>query len=53
MGDEPRGSRKGGQGDEVAPRKRAYGLEKLLPQVRPGNVHPEEDLGPPAGREAW
>ena len=53
MGDEPHGSRRSGQGDEVSPRKRAYDLTKLLSQVRPGNVHPEEDLGPAVGREAW
>ena len=35
------------------PRRRVYDLAAMLAQVRPGNVHPEQDWGPAAGREAW
>jgi antitoxin MazE len=28
-------------------------LEELLDRVTSANAHPEADLGPPVGREAW
>lgn len=30
-----------------------FTLTKLLAQVRPGNLHAEEDFGDPVGREVW
>jgi antitoxin MazE len=37
----------------VAPICPTYTLEELLSQVTEQNLHPEQEIGPAVGREAW
>jgi antitoxin MazE len=37
----------------VTPEADVPSLDALLAQVDPENVHPETDVGPAVGREAW
>ena len=41
------------QGDRVILRKRPYDLDEMLSQINPGNLHTEQDTGPPQGKEQW
>jgi len=41
------------EGRSLVLRKHRYRLDALLKQVRPENLHGEQDWGPRAGREAW
>jgi antitoxin MazE len=37
----------------VTPRPEPISLEKLLAGITPDNLHDEQDLGGPVGREVW
>ena len=41
------------QGDRVVMRKRRYDLADMLSQVTDENLHPEQDMGDPQGKEQW
>ena len=41
------------QGDRVVMRKRPYDLADMLSQVTDENLHPEQDMGAPKGKEQW
>ena len=34
-------------------RRPVFDLDRLLAEIRPENLHPEVDAGPPSGNEAW
>ncbi len=37
----------------VRPARRTYNLDDLLAQITPDNLHGEQDLGHPVGKEEW
>ena len=41
------------RGDRVVMRKRPYDLAGLLSLVTDDNLHPEQDIGEPQGKEQW
>ncbi len=41
------------QGDRVVMRKRPYDLADMLSQVTDENLHSEQDMGAPQGKEQW
>ncbi len=42
-----------GDGLVLTPIRPVYTLDQLLAQVTEQNLHPEQEIGPAVGREAW
>ena len=41
------------QGEQIMLCKKTYGLDDMLAQITPENLHTEQSSGAPRGREEW